>query len=612
MSNSVGHRLNVAIRALSFQKKNNDSSNVRSVGQKTNISQIAGPSSTSKNSTLPVISKELTTVLTTGLDVLKDATPENETFTFESIYGKKSSDLFVEHNNLSISEQSSIGLSPKIGSEISVNAEKMPVSKSKTSQKLSGLKATILENIDKNQNIPSEKKETFKTKIENEMNILINKSLQERCSVKNTMMSLVDADIDQTIEMNFKEKAFSTFFKVSDEKAERAQEQLTKFSETDTVSDFNFLKQNSAVNNIKEAKGTVKRKIGSKPFTYTETVLKLGKAIKRTVGKLFAKEFHNIKKNMNDIRKSVKTYSKYKFFSEDNRHVLDKHNRSLSIKMEETSKVVDILKDVVKLQSDSKSDSKGKTLQDIKSKIDKHVSELNDQIMKLNENKHLNKDYRSEVRNKTRTCKILTEASKIVEKASYDIDEKGFANTLHYLNDKLQNFATERYDEIHQSEIKALELDKLVTLLDKGKSAKALASTAVDITTAALDITSSGLKIAAVAASAAAPSDGGTTSVGAQASAMTLHALGHGLKGTVSLVNLAHNIIKLQANAKIGDKEYTSIAEKLSSSELTGDRVSDLLNQMEITRTGVIESSKKQQTNMISLIYGVSASAYSF
>ena len=120
----MGHRLNVAIRALSFQKKNNDSSNVRSVGQKTNISQIAGPSSTSKNSTLPVISKELTTVLTTGLDVLKDATPENETFTFESIYGKKSSDLFVEHNNLSISEQSSIGLSPKIGSEISVNAEK--------------------------------------------------------------------------------------------------------------------------------------------------------------------------------------------------------------------------------------------------------------------------------------------------------------------------------------------------------------------------------------------------------------------------------------------------------------------------------------------------------
>ena len=108
------------------------------------------------------------------------------------------------------------------------------------------------------------------------------------------------------------------------------------------------------------------------------------------------------------------------------------------------------------------------------------------------------------------------------------------------------------------------------------------------------------------------PSDGGTTSVGAQASAMTLHALGHGLKGTVSLVNLAHNIIKLQANAKIGDKEYVKIAEQLSSSDLNGDRVSDLLNQMEITRTGVIESSKKQVTNMISLIYGISASAYSF
>ena len=111
------------------------------------------------------------------------------------------------------------------------------------------------------------------------------------------------------------------------------------------------------------------------------------------------------------------------------------------------------------------------------------------------------------MRNKTRTFNILTKASNIIDDATYDIeqkDDKGLSNTLHYLNDKLQNFATERYDEIHQSEIKALELDKLVTLLDKGKSAKALASTAVDITTAALDITSSGLKIAAVAASAAA------------------------------------------------------------------------------------------------------------
>ena len=122
MSN-LGHRLNVAVRALSFQNKNNALSNVRSGGPKSNISQIAGPSSTSKNSTLPVISKQLTTVLSTGLDVLKDATPENETFTYESIYGEKSSDLFVEQNNLSISEQFSIGLSPKIGSELSVNAD---------------------------------------------------------------------------------------------------------------------------------------------------------------------------------------------------------------------------------------------------------------------------------------------------------------------------------------------------------------------------------------------------------------------------------------------------------------------------------------------------------
>ena len=610
----MGHRLNVAVRALSFQNKNNALSNVRSGGPKSNISQIAGPSSTSKNSTLPVISKQLTTVLSTGLDVLKDATPENETFTYESIYGEKSSDLFVEQNNLSISEQFSIGLSPKIGSELSVNAEKMPVSSSTTSQNLSGLKATILENIDKNQSISSEEKETFKTKIQNEMNTLIKQSLQERCSVKKTMMSLVDADIDQTIKMNFKEKALGTFFKVSDEKAKSAQDQLTKFSQSDTVSHFDFLKQNDAVNNIKKAKGTVKRKIGSMPFTFQETVLKLGKAIKRTFAKLLTKEFHNIKKNMNDIRKSVKTYSKYKFFSEDNRQILDNHNSSLSIKMDETSKVVDILKDVVKLESDSEVDfdSKGKTLQDIKRKIDKHVNTLEIQVSKLNRN---DKDYRSQMRNKTRTFNILTKASNIIDDATYDIeqkDDKGLSNTLHYLNDKLQNFATERYDEIHQSEIKALELDKLVTLLDKGKSAKALASTAVDITTAALDITSSGLKIAAVAASAAAPSDGGTTSVGAQASAMTLHALGHGLKGTVSLVNLAHNIIKLQANAKIGDKEYVKIAEQLSSSDLNGDRVSDLLNQMEITRTGVIESSKKQVTNMISLIYGISASAYSF
>ena len=59
------------------------------------------------------------------------------------------------------------------------------------------------------------------------------------------------------------------------------------------------------------------------PFTFQETILKLGKAIKRTFAKLLTKEFHNIKKNMNDIRKSIKTYSKYKFFSEDNRQILD-------------------------------------------------------------------------------------------------------------------------------------------------------------------------------------------------------------------------------------------------------------------------------------------------
>ena len=205
--------------------------------------------------------------------------------------------------------------------------------------------------------------------------------------------------------------------------------------------------------------------------------------------------------------------------------------------MDETSKVVDILKDVVKLESDSEVDfdSKGKTLQDIKRKIDKHVNTLEIQVSKLNRN---DKDYRSQMRNKTRTFNILTKASNIIDDATYDIeqkDDKGLSNTLHYLNDKLQNFATERYDEIHQSEIKALELDKLITLLDKGKSAKALASTAVDITTAALDITSSGLKIAAIIASAAAPSDGGTTSVGAQATAMTLHALGHGLKAPYPL-----------------------------------------------------------------------------
>ena len=116
----------------------------------------------------------------------------------------------------------------------------MPVSSSTTSQNLSGLKATILENIDKNQSISSEEKETFKTKIQNEMNTLIKQSLQERCSVKKTMMSLVDADIDQTIKMNFKEKALGTFFKVSDEKAKSAQDQLTKFSQSDTVSHLIF------------------------------------------------------------------------------------------------------------------------------------------------------------------------------------------------------------------------------------------------------------------------------------------------------------------------------------------------------------------------------------
>ena len=183
---------------------------------------------------------------------------------------------------------------------------------------------------------------------------------------------------------------------------------------------------------------------------------------------------------------------------------------------------------------------------------------------------------------------------------------------MHYLNDKLQNFASERYDEIHQSELKALELDQLVTKLDEGKSAQALAMTAADVTLATLDITSSVLKTSAIIASAAAPADGGATASAAQATAMTLHALGHGLKGTVSVINLANDVIKLQANAQTGDREYTSIAEELSNSKLSGEDISLLLNKMELTRTGVIESTKQQQTNMISLVYGVSASVYAF
>ena len=172
-------------------------------------------------------------------------------------------------NPLSALQQNLIGLEPQINSDLSVNSDEMTVSDSKTSQKLNDLKTTILDNIDSNQNISPGQKEIFKTKIENEMNTLIKQSLQERCSVYNTMMSLVDADINKTIEMDFKEKVFGTFIEVPKDKGRESLITIKKFASSETISDADFLKQNFAMNKINEAIGKVKRIIGSKPLTYS-------------------------------------------------------------------------------------------------------------------------------------------------------------------------------------------------------------------------------------------------------------------------------------------------------------------------------------------------------
>ena len=619
-SSSSSHGQRVAARALSFQNRDNPLSKVRSGGPKNNISQIAGPSSTSTNSNSPVISKQLTTVLTTALDVLKDATPKNETFTSESIYGDKSSDEFVGKNPLSKSEQFSIGLDPKIGSELSVNAEEITVSDSKTSQELNRLKTIILDKIDMNKNLTPQEKEIVKTKIENETNTLIKQSLQERCSVYNTVMSIVDADIDKRVKMDFKETVLSSFFDVSDEKVSQAQAKLTQFSQSNTVSDSDFLKQNDAMNNMKEAKGTIKRMIGSKPFTYTQTILKLGKAIRREIEKLFKQETHNIKKSAHNIKKSIETYSQYSSTSTTNDSVLQKHTRSLGMKMQETSKVVAILKDVVSIQSGSKAEPI-EELKKLNSKVSETMKNLTLEMKDLQNQKETGEDFSSEFRNKTRTFQVLSDFQEKlgeIQTGLSNVNNSGedftqsLDNGLHYLNDKLQKFSSERYDEINKSQLKALELDQLVTLLDEGKSGQALISTGADIALSSADIASSGLKFAAYGASIAAAADGGTTAATLHTASIGLHAAGHSLKGAVSVTYAAKNIIQLKFNAKTGDKMYENLAHELSQTCESGnlDSISSLINQMEITRTGVIESSKDEQANLASLIYGVSASAY--